>query len=161
MAFPPPLLLRSISALGILRLESPAAPEGLPTEVGEAIRRHLPQSMSGIVDIMESEDSIFAQAQNTGPFGDRPTVVLTAGQVPEQLPYQIDAATTARLKDAWSDIWPRLQAELTTLSTNTDWRVIQGASHYIPLEAPEAIAVAVNDVITAYRDNSPVRQAEQ
>ncbi|MEM9769800.1 MAG: hypothetical protein AAF892_18205 [Cyanobacteria bacterium P01_D01_bin.71] len=61
----------------------------------------------------------------------------------------------------WSDIWPRLQAELTELSTNTDWRVIEGASHYIPLDAPEVIAVAVSDVVTAYREDSPMRQAER
>ena len=68
----------------------------------------------------------------------------------------MDAATTARLQAVWSEIWPQLQAELTELSTNTDWRVIQGASHYIPLEAPEAIAVAVSDVVVAYREDSPV-----
>lgn len=161
MAFPSPLLLRAIAALGVLRLASPPSPSDLPREVGEAIRRHLPPSMTGITDIIEAMDSIFAQAQPTGPFGDRPTVVLTAGQFLEQLPYQMDAATTARLKDAWSDIWPQLQAELTALSTNTDWRVIAGASHYIPLDAPEAIAVAVNDVVAAYREDTLVRHAER
>ncbi|MGD1859980.1 MAG: alpha/beta fold hydrolase [Leptolyngbyaceae cyanobacterium] len=58
MAFPPPLLLRAIAVLGILRLESPAAPNGLPPAVGEAIRSHLPQSMTGIADIVESMDDI-------------------------------------------------------------------------------------------------------
>ena len=161
MAFPSPLLLRVIAALGVLRLESPPSPEGLPPEVGEAIRRHLPQSMTGITDIIEAMDSIFAQAQPTGPFGDRPTVVLTAGQFLEQLPYQMDAATTARLQAVWSDIWPQLQAELTELSTNTDWRVIEGASHYIPLEAPEAIIAAVRDVVAAQHEDIPVRHAER
>ncbi|MEM6838874.1 MAG: alpha/beta hydrolase [Cyanobacteria bacterium P01_C01_bin.120] len=79
MAFPSPLLLRAIAALGILRLESPAAPNSLSPEIGEAIRSHLPQSMTGIADVIAAEDSVFAQAQHTGPFGDRPTVVLTAG----------------------------------------------------------------------------------
>jgi len=161
MAFPSPLLLRAISAFGVLRLEPPASPSGLRKEIGEAIRSHLPQSMTGITDIIEAMDNIFVQAQHTGPFGDLPTVVLTAGQFLEQLPYQIDSATTARLKDVWSDIWPRLQAELTELSTNTDWRVIEGASHYMPLDAPEAIVVAVRDVVVAQREDTPVRHAER
>ncbi|MEM1242103.1 MAG: alpha/beta hydrolase [Cyanobacteria bacterium P01_H01_bin.26] len=161
MAFPSPLLLKAISAFGILRLESPAPPGGLPQEVGEAIRTHLPQSMTGITDVIEAMDDIFSQAQHTGPFGDLPMVVLTAGQFLEQLPYQLDAAATARLKDVWSDTWPRLQAELTGLSTNTDWRVIEGASHYIPLEAPEAIIVAVRDVVAAQRKGTPVQHAER
>ncbi|MEL6490670.1 MAG: hypothetical protein AAFQ95_11965 [Cyanobacteria bacterium J06621_3] len=75
--------------------------------------------------------------------------------------YQMDAATTARLKDVWSDVWPGLQVELVELSTNTDWRVIEGASHYIPLEAPKAIAVAVRDVVTAQRENTLVRHAKR
>ena len=157
MAFPSPLLLRAISALGVLRLESPPSSSAFPTEVGEAIRSYLPQSMTGIADVVEAIDDIFAQAQPTGPFGDLPVVVLTAGKFLEQLPYQIDAVTTARLQDVWSDIWPRLQAELTELSTNTDWRVIEGASHYIPLDDPEAIAVAVRDVVAAHREGTPVR----
>ena len=161
MAFPSPLLLRAIAALGILRLTAPATPSALPPAVSEAIRSHLPQSMTGIADVIAAMDDIFTQAQSTGPFGDRPTVVLTAGQFLEELPYQIDAATTARLRDVWSEIWPQLQAELTALSTNTDWRVIEGASHYIPLEAPEAIAVAVSDVVVAHRENTPVRHAER
>lgn len=161
MAFPSPRLLRAISALGILRLESPASPSGLPQEVGEAIRAHLPQSMTGITDIIEAMDKIFAQAQHTGPFGDLPMVVLTAGQFLEKLPYQIDVETTARLQDVWSDVWPRLQAELTELSTNADWRVIEEASHYIPLDAPEAIVVAVKDVVVAQRKDASVRHAER
>ena len=109
MAFPSPLLLRAIAALGVLRLESPAAPKGLPSEIGEAIRSYLPQGMTGIADIIAAMDDIFTQAQSTGPFGDRPMVVLTAGRFLEDLPYQIDAATTARLRDGWSEIWPKLQ----------------------------------------------------
>ena len=160
MAFPSPLLLKAISAFGVLRLESPAAPSVLPQEVGEAVRGHLPQSMTGITDILKAMDNIFTQAQHTGPFGDLPTVVLTAGHFPEQLPYQMDGATTARLKNVWSDIWPKLQTELTELSTNTDWRVIEAASHNIPLDAPEAIVVAVQDVVAAQRENTPVRHGE-
>ncbi|MDB9529122.1 alpha/beta hydrolase [Oscillatoria sp. CS-180] len=161
MAFPSPLLLRAISAFGVLRLESSASPSVLPQEVGKAIRSHLPQSMTGIADVIETIDNIFTQAQYTGPFGDLPIVVLTAGHFPEQLPYQMDAAQTARLQDVWSDTWPRLQAELTALSTNTDWRVIEKASHNIPLDAPEAITAAVRDVIVAQREDTPVRYAER
>ena len=161
MTFPSPLLLRAIAALGILRLTAPATPSALPPAVSEAIHRHLPQSMNGIADIIASVDSVFAQAQTTGPFGDRPTIILTAGRFLEELPYQIDAATTERLRAVWSETWPQLQAELTALSTNTDWRVIEGASHYIPRDAPEAIAVAVRDVVVAQRADTSVRHAER
>lgn len=157
MAYPSTLLLKAISAFGVLRLESPAAPSALSPSVGEAIRGYLPQSIIGVADEIEAMASIFAQAKFTGPFGDVPTVVLTAGRWPEQLPWQLDADMLARIQDVWSDLWPQLQAELAELSINTDHRIISEATHNIPLDAPEAVIAAVRDVVIALCEVTPVR----
>ncbi|EKU98409.1 putative hydrolase or acyltransferase of alpha/beta superfamily [Leptolyngbya sp. PCC 7375] len=155
MAYPPTLLLRTISTLGILRLQSPPAPSALPKEAGKAIHDYLPESMTGIADEIAAMDTIFAQAQSTGPFGDIPMVVLTAGHFPDELPYQLDADNMAKLQSTWSKIWPVLQTEIAALSTNSDHRTILESSHNIPYEAPEAIVEAIKDVVMAQREGKP------
>ena len=149
-------LLRGITAFGIMRLNSPAPSSALPEEVGQATIGYLPQSMEGVTDEMEAMDSIFEQAQHTGPFGDLPTVVLTAGKLPDQLPPWIDEDNAVKMQRVWAE----LQDELVELSTNTDHRVIADASHYIHWDDPEAAIAAVRDVVTAHRDGAPVRRAE-
>ena len=159
--FAPSLLIRTISAFGLLRLESPDPPKELPTQIGETIRAYLPQSMTGITDEIEALDSTFAQAGHTGPFGDIPIVVLTAGRFADELPWQLDSKTLANFRATWSKLWPELQAELTQLSTNTDQRIISNSSHNIPLEAPDAIAQAVNDVVNAQRLGTVLRHTDK
>ncbi|NER82337.1 MAG: alpha/beta hydrolase [Leptolyngbya sp. SIO1D8] len=161
MAFPPTLLLKSISAFGILRLESPAPSTVLSQPVGEAIRSYLPQSMIGVADEIEAMDEIFAQAQSTGPFNDLPIVVLSAGRWLEELPWQLTPEMVARIQQVWSSLWPELQGEIATLSTNSDHRIITEATHAIPFGAPEAITAAVRDVVIAHREGNSVRHAEK
>ncbi|MBE9098438.1 alpha/beta fold hydrolase [Vacuolonema iberomarrocanum] len=161
MAYPSTLLLKTISAFGVLRLESPPPPSALPQPIGEAIRSHLPQSMVGVADEIDAMDSIFAQAQHTGPFGDLPMVILTAGRMPEQLPWQLEPEMRTRIEREWSTIWPKLQAEIAALSTNSDRRTLANASHFIPYEAPDAVVTAVKDVLGAQREGRPVRHAEK
>lgn len=149
-------LLKGISAFGIMRLSSPAPSSALPQDVGQATVGYLPQSIEGVTDEMDVLDTIFEQAQRTGPFGDLPTVVLTAGTLPDPLPPWIDEDMAVEMQRVWAD----LQDELAELSTNTDHRVIVGASHYIQWDDPEAVIAAVRDVVTAHRDSAPVRRAE-
>ena len=50
------------------------------------------------------------------------------------------------------EIWRELQTELAALSTNSDHRVIPSASHYVHWDDPEAVVVAVGDVVEAHRN---------
>ena len=80
------ILIRVISAIGIMRLNLPAPSSVLPQQAGEAVTHYLPQSMEGTVAEMAAMQRMFDQAGQTGPFGDLPMVILTAGKLPEELP---------------------------------------------------------------------------
>jgi len=49
-------------------------------------------------------------------------------------------------------------SELAALSTNSVQRTIERAHHYIQLADPEAVVTAVQDVLIAVRDGTPLAQ---
>src|SRR3990172_5095962 len=92
------------------------------------------------------------QAARTGPFGNRPVVVLTAG-VALTAP-GVSPEGNAAMRRTWLE----LHNELAALSTNSDHRIVQGAGHYIHKDRPEAVVTAIRDVVTALQTGEPVRQ---
>jgi pimeloyl-ACP methyl ester carboxylesterase len=54
--------------------------------------------------------------------------------------------------------WLDLHRELAGLSTNSDHRIVEGASHYIHQDRPEVVVAAVRDVVTAVRENGAIRR---
>ena len=151
------LLLKGIAAFGILRLNTPAPSGVLPPLVEAAVNGYLPQSIEGITEESAVMETIFDQAQQTGPFDDLPVVVLSAGKLPDPLPPWISQEAGTQMQKVWAE----LQNELAALSTNIDHRVIIGASHYIQWDDPAAVITAVSDVVTAHREGTPVRRAAE
>ena len=83
-----------------------------------------------------------AQATASPGFGDRPLIVLTAGDraaVTEGLP-----APVAKDLDA---IWLELQSKLVKLSSKGRQEIVQGATHDMPFEKPDVIAGAIREVL--------------
>jgi pimeloyl-ACP methyl ester carboxylesterase len=75
-------------------------------------------------------------------FGDRPLVVLTAGDraaVTEGLP--------ATLATTFDGIWMSLQAKLATLSSKGRQEIVTGATHDMPDEKPDVVVKAIRDVM--------------
>ena len=56
------------------------------------------------------------------------------------------------------ETWLVLQAELATLSTNTDHRTIEGASYFIHRDAPDTVIAAVREVVDAVRRGTSVQR---
>lgn len=85
-----------------------------------------------------------AQAKAAPGFGDRPLVVLTAGD---------RAANTeglpADLAATFDEIWMNLQRDLTGLSTNGRQEIVPDATHDMPFEQPGVIVEAIRDVLSA------------
>jgi pimeloyl-ACP methyl ester carboxylesterase len=97
-------------------------------------------------------DVMSEQAARTGPLGDRPVIVLTAGNA-RTMP-GLSRETDAAMRRTWLD----LHGEMAGLSTNSDHRIVENAGHYVHWDRPEAVVAAIRDVVSATRDGGPVRR---
>jgi pimeloyl-ACP methyl ester carboxylesterase len=87
-------------------------------------------------------------AENSGTLGDRPLIVLTAGQY-----WKPDDPAAAREIAKFHETWlHQLQPELSRLSTRGQQIIVESSDHSIPERAPEAIVTAVSQVVMAIRE---------
>jgi len=86
-------------------------------------------------------------ARSAGTLGDRPLVVLTAGQYwrPDN---PMDAQEVAKFHETWVH---QLQPELARLSANGKQIIVESSGHGIPEEAPGAVVTAVCEVVMEER----------
>lgn len=109
--------------------------------------RSFPEGMMAESDAAET---ISQQAARTSSLGSRPVVVLTAGVVREF------AGVSEKGNAAYRRVWFELQEQLARLSTNSDHRIINGATHDIQGDRPEAVVAAIKDVVMAVREGGRV-----
>jgi hypothetical protein len=131
------------------------APDSLPGEVRDLSDAFGPKSMTGFLGEMGAMEDVLGQARETGSLGDRPLVVLSAGQVYRHPAVSDDVF--AQMVDTWN----ALQADLATLSSNADRRVVPNATHYIQLDDPAAVIAAVSDVVSAVREGTRVARSAE
>ena len=87
-------------------------------------------------------------ARSAGTLGDRPLIVLTAGQYWKPAD-PVAAKEIAEFHENWVY---QLQPELARLSTNGKQIVVENSDHGIPEQAPEAVVGAIHEVVTEVRN---------
>jgi pimeloyl-ACP methyl ester carboxylesterase len=96
-----------------------------------------------------------AQVRATGDLGDKPLVVLTAGDHSRDFAAGVSPAARTRFEHTWYT----LQSELAALSTDSNHRVVEGAGHSTLQtdreDAQETIAAIVR-VVKAVRSDEPL-----
>jgi pimeloyl-ACP methyl ester carboxylesterase len=128
--------------VGLVRLVGSFGYGDLPPQSRDEVRAKTATAdyASGWIDEFVQANASGAEAAMLTDFGDKPLVVLTAG------------AETDATHDA-------AQNKLTTLSTNSSHRVVEGASH-IGLITDEQYAKATTrailDVVSSVRNNQPL-----
>ncbi len=140
---PPEFSSQQSAAVGAMRnqrvkaVETEAAQGCAATENG-AIR---PDKGSGDPEVDEA-------ATSAGTLGDRPLIVLTAGQYwkPED---PVAAKEIAQFHEIWMH---QLQPELAHLSTNGKQIIVENSDHGIPEQAPESVVGAVHEMVTEVRN---------
>jgi len=128
----------SAKSLAALPPEKAGEPEGLHQARADADWEKDPSRNPEGLDLIKSA----TQAEAAPGFGDRPLIVLTAGDraaVTEGLPPAV-----AKDVDA---IWMQLQTGLVGLSTNAQQQVVEGATHDMPDEKPDVIVKAIRDIL--------------
>lgn len=146
-SLPPRPLFRAWAFVGGYRLTMPA-PEN---PVQAYLWRTVPRGFLGEV---AARDRIFEQAGRTGSLGDRPLVVLTADS------WEQASALPDSTVGEFREVRRRLHAELAGLSSNSDHRVVRGASHALHRDDPDAVVAAVRDVLAALRDDTVISREE-
>lgn len=121
-----------------------------PTNAVQAyIWRSVPEGYYGE---LAARDAISRQAAEVTSFGDRPLIVLTAGMV-APMPGVPDSVPAALYRT-----WVVLQDELASLSTNSVHKIIEGSTHYIQFDAPDAVVQAIGEVVESVRKGIPLRE---
>jgi|SRR5271165_671236 len=90
-------------------------------------------------------------ARSAGDLGDRPLVVLTAGEY-----WKPDDPAAAQEIAKFHEIWVhQLQVDLAHLSTYGKQIIVEDSDHGIPDKAPEAVVIAVRDIVMELRSRQP------
>ncbi len=126
--------LKVLGPLGLVRILAPAM-EGDPAsrdiEVREQERELLMtnRTLQTVVKEMSAmRQSLREVGDSSVDFGDKPLVVLTGG----------------RRQAEW---WHHMHEDLSRLSTNSEWQVVDGAGHFIQHDRPDVVVDAVRSVI--------------
>lgn len=148
-----------LTRLGILRITSGDMPEcGLPArqcKEEEAYFRSTRYRVTwGQEMLAPNRDS---QVRATGGLGDRPLVVLTAGDHGRDFAAGVSGTARAQFERTWHD----LQSELAGLSTDSTHLVVEGAGHstlQTDQEDAQVTSASITQVVEAVRTHQPLTQ---
>jgi pimeloyl-ACP methyl ester carboxylesterase len=133
--------------------EQPSRYWALLTEANRAqFRAMLSQQPEGI-DFDSLVAGLAEMKASSRSLGDKPLVVLTAGQngAPNDLPPE----RAAQMASAWHG----MQTDLARLSTNTAHVVARHSHHYVMVDAPRLVTASVREVVEAARSRRRVNRA--
>jgi pimeloyl-ACP methyl ester carboxylesterase len=142
--------MRFLAATGALRFSTMGVAGGADGNT-HPVQAHLPQSVAGLAGEASILETIAAQAGEVTSLGERPLVVLTAGQI-RDIPAEVPDEVVERMKQ---EIWPGLQREAAALSTRGEFRLVEDAGHYIHHDRPDVVVEAVREVVEAVRSGGP------
>jgi pimeloyl-ACP methyl ester carboxylesterase len=146
-------LCRTTAPFGVVRLLGTADAQFRAASVSDEIRPTLVARFNQthycgtLLDEFEKLEMASSQDAPPGELGDRPLIVLTAGEkkaanrdaFPPNFPLEILVQVDA--------LWLEMQSELASLSTNGQHRIVEGAGHEIHIDQPSAVVQAVEDLL--------------
>ncbi len=126
--------MKTLGPLGLVRMLFPVPagnPETRDVSVREQERKLLMtnRTLGTVTREMSDLRQSLQQVANSSPnFGSKPLVVLSEGQ-------------------RRAEFWQTMQEDLSRLSTNSEWQVVDGAGHFIQHDQPAVVVDAVRRVI--------------
>ena len=126
--------LKVLGPLGFARMLFPV-PAGDPSSRDSSVRKRekellmTNQTLRTVVEEMSGlRESLRQVGDSSVDFGNKPFVVLTEGR-------------------ERAESWHAMQEDLSRLSTNSEWQVVEDAGHFIQHDRPEVVVKAVRTVI--------------
>ena len=156
---PPPVslwLTRQCAAMGILRLSHHLPNRNvkrIPSQILNQLKAFAPQSIRAVQSESQSFGSSLEWAQSLQSLGDRPLIVLTAAKARsvDQLP----SGFTEEYLFQQGVVWQELQAELATLSSESQQIISEESSHLMYFDQPDLIVDAVRKVLNQVMLSNP------
>jgi pimeloyl-ACP methyl ester carboxylesterase len=149
---PPAGVLTVLTETGLWRLAvplfaPPPPPNPTPREkrMRETILAYWPLSMHGLASELSVVDQTARQVPVPGVLSPRPVVVLSRSD------FAVELGDPEGLIEETRTAWMAMQNELADLSTNSVHRIVPNTSHELQIDAPEAVIVAISEVVNAIR----------
>jgi len=151
---PPPGLVKTGAALawtGLVRLWPVGeAPASWPVEVRRVAPAFLPMSVRALAKETEAVPATLAAASTMRQLGDRPLVVLTAGQ--EQSQAELSSMGLSREQGVrLGEARRSMHDDQATWTRRGRHELVSGASHYIQFDRPDVVVRAVREVVDLVR----------
>ena len=149
-------LTRQWAQIGVLRLLNHLPHRNakrIPPEILAPLKAFYPQSIPAVQAETQFFRANLHRAQSPQSLGDRPLVVLTAAK-PATLEQYPRGTTEAYLQEERA-IWQELQAELATLSSNSQQVIASNSTHLMYFDVPELIIEGIRDAIEEIRRKQP------
>jgi len=150
--FPLDVVLRALAFVGLVRLTQPSpvpaknSSEMSRAEIIAALRQQ-PKSFVAGASTGIVEPASYGQASSVSSLGNRPLIVLTAGQAPD-----FHDAELNRQAAAYQQVWiHEIQAKLARLSTRGQQIVVENSTHDIASQEPNVLIAAVRDIVATAR----------
>jgi pimeloyl-ACP methyl ester carboxylesterase len=133
--------------------EQPSRYWALLTEANRAQLRDMLSKQPEGIDFDSLVAGLAEMKASSRSLGDKPLVVLTAGQngAPNDLPPE----RAAQMASAWQ----AMQTDLARLSTNSAHVVARRSNHYVMVDAPRLVTASVREVVEAARSRRRVNRA--
>lgn len=132
----------NFAPFGIVRLFSFTHRPGLPAkyvELDDALRDQL--QFCKTMDAEYAAQALnFTNMESLGDLGDLPLIVIARGEGinPAQLP-GLSEETVSEVEEGWM----KLQQELSTLSSNSEYWIAENSTHNVHIEQPEIVIQAI------------------
>jgi hypothetical protein len=141
----------ALSWTGLVRiLPQPPEPPSWPDVMRHAPAAFMPISIHALAGEVAGVHTTLARERQAKSMGDRPMVVLCAGQpapAEELAAMQLTAAQGQAVHDAHIE----LCHDMATWSTRGRVQVVERAGHYIQIDRPDAVISAIRDVVGRVR----------
>jgi pimeloyl-ACP methyl ester carboxylesterase len=121
-------------------------PEATLSEFKEGLT-HLPEG----IDFDTFRNDLQGLKTASPSLGRLPLVVLAHGR-PMPPPPGVSTKVGERLEAAWRSF----QEELSRLSSNSAYLVVEDAGHHIQLDRPDIVVAAINEVVECIRHRRPI-----